>query len=115
MKMEKNEIKVNDVNFEKEVLDKSTKGPVIVDFLAAWCMPCSMLAPILEKLVKKYNGKFILAKLNVDENPKTSLKYNISAIPAVKMFKNGKIVDQFVGVLPESTLEKWLLKNLNGS
>jgi putative thioredoxin len=77
-------------------------------------MPCLMLSPILEKLAKEYNGKFILAKLNVDENRITSQKYGIMSIPSVKLFKNGKVVDEFVGALPEPSVREWLNKNIRG-
>ena len=106
------EIDVNDANFEKEVIEKSKTIPVVVDFWAGWCMPCQMLGPVLESLAKEYEGKFILAKLNVDESSGTSNKYGISGIPAVKMFKDGKIVDEFIGALPEHLVKDWLDKNL---
>ena len=106
------EIEVNEENFESEVIEKSKKVPVVVDFWAVWCMPCVMLGPTLEKLAKEYNGKFILAKLNVDENRNISQKYGIMSIPSVKMFKNGKVVDEFVGALPEPMVKEWLDRNL---
>jgi len=110
--VKKLEIKVNDENFEKEVIKKSFSVPVVVDFWATWCMPCLTLSPILEKLAKKFNGKFVLAKANVDETRAESTKYNISAIPAVKVFKNGKVTNEFLGALPEPTVEQWLNKNI---
>lgn len=106
------EIEVSDNDFEKEVIGKSIKIPVIVDFWASWCMPCMMLGPILKKIAEGYREKFILAKVNVDENPETSIRYKISGIPAVKMFKNGKVIDEFVGALPEAEVLEWLNKNL---
>lgn len=106
------EIEVNDSNFEKEVLEKSKEIPVVVDFWAGWCMPCLMLKPILKKIAKEYEGKFVLAKLNTDENPETSGKFKISSIPDVRIFKNGKVVNGFVGALPEETVKQWLDKNL---
>ncbi len=108
----KTEIKVSDGSFAKDVLEQSMSVPVVVDFWAEWCMPCVMLAPVLEKLTKEYNGKIILAKVNVDENPQSSTQYKISSIPAVKMFKEGKIVDEFVGALPEPNIRQWLDKNV---
>jgi len=108
------EIEVNDENFQEKVIEQSKKIPVFVDFWASWCMPCLMLSPILEKLAKESNGKFILAKLNVDENRITSQKYGIMSIPAVKLFKNGKVVDEFVGALPEPSVREWLNKNIRG-
>jgi putative thioredoxin len=108
------EIEVNDENFQEKVIEQSKKIPVVVDFWASWCMPCLMLSPILEKLAKEYNGKFILAKLNVDENRITSQKYGIMSIPSVKLFKNGKVVDEFVGALPELSVREWLNKSIRG-
>ncbi len=108
----KTEIQVNDSNFEEEVLEKSKTVPVAVDFWATWCTPCLMLGPSLEKFAKEFQGKFVLAKLNVDENPVTSSRHGISGIPAVKMFKNGQVVDEFVGALPEPAVKQWLDKNL---
>ncbi len=105
-------IEVDDSNFEEEVIKQSEKIPVVVDFWAQWCMPCLVLGPVLEKIAEKYKGKFILAKLNVDKSPITSQKYKIMSIPNVKMFKDGKIVDEFVGALPEFQVQNWLDKNL---
>ncbi len=108
----KSKIEVNDNNFEKEVIEKSKKVPVVVDFWAEWCMPCLILGPVLEKMMTESKGKFILAKLNVDKNPVTSKAYEIQSIPAVKLFKNGKLADEFVGALPEVQVKDWLDKNL---
>ena len=105
-------INVNDSNFEKEVIEKSKETPVIVDYWATWCTPCLMLGPTLEKLAKEFEGKVILAKLNVDENPVTSQTYAVMSIPSVKMFKDGKIVDEFVGALPEEMVKPWIEKNI---
>ncbi|RLJ01157.1 MAG: thioredoxin [Candidatus Aenigmatarchaeota archaeon] len=109
-----NEIKidVNDSSFEREVIEKSKEVPVVIDFWAPWCAPCLMLGPVLEKFAEEYKGKFILAKVNVDENPQISQGYNIMSIPSVKMFKGGVIVDEFVGALPELSVKQWLDKNL---
>jgi putative thioredoxin len=109
---EKNQVEVNDENFQEKVIKTSEKIPVVVDFWADWCYPCHILSPIIEKLAKEYKGKFILAKLNVNQNPKTTEEYLIMSIPNVKMFKNGKVVDEFVGALPEFEVRKWLDKNL---
>ena len=105
-------VEVNDGNFEKEVIERSKDIPVVVDFWAEWCMPCLALAPVLEKLAKEYNGRFVLAKLNVDRNPQTASRYGIMSIPTVIMFKNGKPVDSFVGVMPEPMIREWLDRNL---
>jgi putative thioredoxin len=106
------EVKITKDNFYDEVIKKSDKIPVVVDFWAAWCGPCQMLGPILEDLSKKYEGKFVLAKANVDDNPELGRQYQISGIPSVKMFKKGNIVDEFVGALPAEQVEEWLKKNL---
>jgi len=105
-------IDVNDTSFERDVIEKSKEVPVVIDFWAPWCAPCLMLGPVLEKFAEEYKGKFILAKVNVDENPQISQGYNIMSIPSVKMFKGGVIVDEFVGALPELSVKQWLDKNL---
>ncbi len=106
------EIEVNDNNFEKEVIEGSKEQPVIVDFWAEWCVPCHMLSPLLEKVVESYNGKIRLAKVNLDESPNTSRRYNITAIPAIKLFKNGKALGGFIGVVPETTIKSLIDENL---
>lgn len=109
----KKQIEVNDNNFDKEVIERSKAKPVVVDFWAPWCMPCNMLSPILEKLAEEYKGKFILAKLNTDGSPVISQIYGVMSIPSVKMFKNGKVVNEFVGAVPEPMVRQWLDKNLS--
>ncbi len=104
--------KATDENFEEEVVKRSKEIPVIVDFWARWCAPCLMLAPILEKIIKELNGKVVLAKVNVDENPKITSRYGITSIPFVIMFKNGREVDAFVGAMPEGFIREWIKKNL---
>ncbi len=104
---------VNDENFKEEVIAKSKEIPVVVDFFATWCPPCKVLEPTLEKLSKTYEGKFILVKINVDENPMVSKEYSIMSIPSIKMFKNSNVVDEFVGAMPENMVKQWLDKNLN--
>ena len=88
-----------DQNFEQEVL-KATQ-PVLVDFWAEWCQPCRMLAPTIEKLAKDYAGKIKVGKVDTDSNRDVSLKYGISAIPTVLLFKNGDVLQKFVGLRGE--------------
>jgi len=105
-------IELSESNFEKEVIEKSKIIPVLVDFWAPWCGPCQMLGPVLEKLEGSYTGRFILAKINVDDNGNIAGKYSIMSIPNVKLFKDGKVVDEFVGTKPEPSIKAFLDKNV---
>ncbi|HDI03085.1 MAG TPA: thioredoxin [Candidatus Pacearchaeota archaeon] len=105
-------IEVNDKNFEKEVIEKSKQIPVVVDFYASWCLPCSILSPILKKVAKESKKEFVLAIANVDETKEFAEKFNVLSIPNVKLFKNGKVVNEFVGAMPETLVRKWLEENL---
>ncbi|MBU1061538.1 MAG: thioredoxin [Candidatus Omnitrophica bacterium] len=98
------EIRVNDENFKKEVLE--SKLPVLVDFWAEWCMPCRMVAPVVEEIAKEYQGKLKVCKLNVDEARNTASDYGIMSIPTMAIFKNGKVINKIVGALPKAELEK---------
>ena len=89
------EVVVTDDNFETEVL--KSELPVLVDFWAQWCMPCKMIAPILEDLAESYQGKLKIAKLEVDNSPKTADQYKIISIPTLMVFQKGEVVNQFVG------------------
>jgi thioredoxin 1 len=100
------EIILNDTNFEKEI--KEAKLPILVDFFATWCEPCSMLAPILEKTAKEMDGKIILAKANVDESPVASQKYGVEKIPTVVLFANGNPISGFVGMSNAESIKKWI-------
>ena len=95
-------LEFTDANFEELVL-KSDK-PVIVDFWAEWCGPCRMVGPIVEELGKEYDGKAVVGKLNVDQNPGITMKYGIRNIPTILFFKNGEVADKQVGAVPKSTI-----------
>jgi len=106
------EIEVNDDNFQEKVIEMSKKIPVLVDFYADWCPPCKILSPILKKIAKEYNGKFILAKVNVDDAQITAGEFGIMSVPTVILFKDGKPIDYFVGALPEVQIKVWLNRRL---
>ena len=99
-------MEITDANFQAEVLDSDV--PVIVDFWAAWCGPCRMVAPIVEEIASEYAGRVKVGKLNVDDNKQTASQYGIMSIPTILMFENGNIAKQVVGALPKSALLKEL-------
>ena len=101
---------LNDTNFKKEVLESPL--PVLVDFWATWCGPCKMIAPMVEELSKEYHGKIKVAKLNVEESPRTATHYGVMSIPTLMFFKNGKVADQLVGVLNKHELKKKIEESL---
>ncbi len=99
--------KVSDANFSAEVLN--SKEPVLVDFWAEWCGPCKAIAPVLEELSSELAGKVKIVKLNIDENPDTTIKYGVRSIPTMILFKNGEAADMKVGAgTPKAGLSKWL-------
>jgi putative thioredoxin len=107
-----NAIDVGRGNFEEVVLLGSTGHPVLVDFWAPWCGPCRMLSPILDKLAAELAGRFTLAKLNTDEDPELANAFQVRGIPNCKLFVDGRVVDEFTGVLPESGVRAFLAKHL---
>jgi thioredoxin 1 len=102
-------IEITDSNYS-EILD--SQKPVLVDFWAEWCGPCKLIAPAVEELAKEYDGKAVIAKVDVDSNPAVSAKYGIRSIPTLLFFRNGEIVDKQIGAVPKSILAKKLEAHL---
>lgn len=95
-------------SFQQAVIERSRSVPVVVDFWAPWCNPCLMLGPVLEKLAREYEGKFLLAKVNTESEPELSAQFGIRSIPAVFALRNGQVLDAFLGVQPETVIRTWL-------
>jgi putative thioredoxin len=99
-------------NFQSIVLDGSFDRPILVDFWADWCAPCRMLMPILAKLAEEYRGRFILAKVNTEEQQALAAEFGIRSLPTVQLFKSGRPVDQFMGALPEGQIREFLDRHI---
>jgi putative thioredoxin len=103
-------VDVNQADFEEKVVKASFQQPVVIDFWAPWCGPCKVLKPMLENLAAEYGGKFLLAKVNSDENTEVSAHFSVRGIPAVKAMVNGEVVEEFTGAQTESFVREWLGK-----
>jgi len=106
--MSEHALDVGIADFAQQVIEESKHRPVVVDFWAPWCGPCKSLKPILEKLAAEYGGKFLLAKINSDDNQELAARYGVRGIPSVKAFVNGEPVDEFSGALPEGEVRAFL-------
>jgi putative thioredoxin len=103
-----NVVAVGEQDFQDQVVEGSRQRPVVVDFWAGWCQPCLILSPMLERLAEEYEGRFLLATVDVDANPSLARTFGIQGIPAVKALRDGQIVSEFVGVQPEEALRRFL-------
>jgi putative thioredoxin len=106
--MSEHALDVGFADFQNKVIEESTRRPVVVDFWAPWCGPCKSLKPVLEKLAAEYGGKFLLAKVNSDENQELAARYGVRGIPSVKAFIDGQPVDEFSGAIPECEVRAFL-------
>jgi len=101
-------VEVTEATFNDEVIERSRHVPVIVDYWAEWCGPCRQLAPIIEQAVAAREGEVVLAKVNIDQNPRLAQAAQVSSIPAVKAFRDGAVVDEFVGLIPPPQIEAFI-------
>ena len=103
-------VEVTDSDFSQTVLESGQ--PVLVDFWAEWCGPCKMIAPVVEELAEEYEGRFSFTKLDVDSNPKVAMQFGIRSIPALLLFKDGKVAEQVIGAVPKALLKRKIDKVL---
>src|SRR5215467_12581587 len=101
-------IDVTEATFAEEVVQRSMSTPVVIDFWAEWCQPCKQLSPVLERLAQEGGGSWVLAKIDVDANPRIAATFRVQSIPTVYAVVGGQPVDAFQGVIPESQLRQWL-------
>jgi len=101
-------IEATERNFQQDVIERSRAVPVVVDFWATWCAPCGLLSPLLEKLAREYDGRFVLAKVESDREPELAAQFGVRSIPAVFGVRDGRAIDAFVGVQSESMIRTWL-------
>lgn len=103
-------IEITDANFQQEVMNSDM--PVLIDFWAAWCGPCKMVAPVVEEIASEYDGKLKVGKVDVDNNPQVSMQFGIRSIPTLMVFKGGKVVEQIIGAVPKRNLIEKVLPHV---
>ena len=103
---------IKDTDFQQSVIESSNNQPILVDFWAEWCGPCKALGPILENVALEFEGKVVVKKINIDENPESPANFGIRSIPTIIMFKNGAVADTKIGLSSEADLKNWINSHL---